>query len=428
MRSSVFVRSVVQGCATAALLSSLATPAWAQPPVSDADREAARSLYKEGFDLQTAGDYGGALDRFKRSAQVYQAPTTLLHIAECEARLLHLVEAAEAYRALGRVQLAPGANPAFLAAQQQGAAELQQVEPRIPHVRIQVTPANVPNLVVFIDEQPMNMALLGVDRPINPGEHKFTAQAPGFARTETMVRIDEKQPTRLVSLALNAGAPGMLAPVPYAAPYPAQPQVVYVQPGGAPYPAQGGYQAPVYPPGGAPPTAWTNARPVAIVPEPEGPPPSRNGIFFGPRLGGVYGAGNDIDTGGFSLGAEFDFRFARRLYIGAVVDHGFLSGGASTNFDATFGVIINPDKFSALFQFAAGYRNVSLPPPTVGCFDLCVSPTLDGPEAGLGVGFWIPAGSHFRLAPRIDTSFGSLGGSGFAAFTFVVGAYPNFNF
>jgi len=417
---------------------SIASTASAQAPVSDADREAARNLFKEGFDLQAAGNYADALDRFKRSQQVYPAPTALLHIAECEARLLRLVEAAETYRALARQQLAPGAPPAFFAAQTQGAAELQQIEPRIPHVRVDVTPPNVQNLSVWIDEQPLNVALLGVDRPIDPGNHKFTAQAPGYDRTEIMVRVDEKQPTRMISLPLKqaTGAAVGVAPVPY----PVQPQVVYVQ---APPPV---YPVPQYP------------TPIAATPATVSPTEelSRKGIFFGPRLGYVYpvlpSSLNGI-TGGFSLGVEFDFRFARRFYLGAVVDHGFLgttgSGGTDANGNPTsgptysttdvelvFGVITNPDKFGALFQFGAGYRVMSAS-DTVGD-----SVSLSSPEASLSAGLWIPIGEHFRLAPRIDTSFGSLSGSisdssgqsvstpsyGYAMVAFVLAAYPNFNF
>jgi hypothetical protein len=410
------------------LLSLLAPVANAQ--VSDADREAARSLYKEGFELQQAGNYADALDRFKRSQQVFPAPTALLHIAECEARLGRLVESAETYRTLEHLSLPPNSPPAFVQAQQQGAAELQQVEPRIPHVRIQVTPQNIPGLVVFVDEVPMNPALLGVDRPANPGDHKMTAQAPGFPRVEMMVHITEGQPTALVTLPLRAGPTGMVAPVPYGAqPYPVQqypaPPVVYVQPGYVPPRGFGQTAPPV--------------TPVVV----ETPPESRKGLFFGPRVGGVYPAvGNNLSGigAGVSLGLEADFRFARRLFLGAVVDHGFLStsdafSGATagtTNFDVVFGVLTNPDKFGGIFQVGLGYRVLSVSAPSVAAELGGVTPSvsINSVDGTLGAGLWIPIGSHFRLVPRVDASFGSFSddGGGYAMIAFVLGAYPNFNF
>ncbi len=408
------------------LLALGSTPARAQaprPPVSDADREAARNLFKQGYDLQAAGSYAEALDRFKRSQEVYPAPTALLHIAECEARLLRLVEAVETYRALAREPLGPGAPPAFVAAQTQGAAELQQIEPRLPHVRVEVTPTGIPNLAVWVDDQPMNVALLGVDRPIDPGDHKIAAAAPGFARAEALAHFEEKQPTRAVTLQLAPGAvvvapQGPLPPLP-----PMQapaPRVVYVA---APPPV-------TYAP--APPPVYRLAPPPVVAPA---APESRTGLFWALRLGAVYpdvsgGPGGVLATG-FSLGGEVNLRFARRFFVGAVVDHGFLGTSASsgpsystTNVDAVLGIVTNPDRFGVLFQVGVGYRGLSGSDGT----------SLTAPEGTIGIGMWIPIGHRVRLVPRIDTSLGSFSGSngesgvGYAMVAFVLGGYYNLDF
>ncbi len=414
-----------------ACLAAAPTRAVAQE-VSPAEREAARDLYKEGYELQSAGNHAAALERFRRSQRVYPAPTTLLHIAECEAQLLQLVESAETYRQLVHQQLPPGSSPAFVAAQTQGAAELQQVEPRIPHVRIDVSPAGVPNLTVTIDDQPMNTALLGVDRPLDPGDHKVVAAAPGYERAEATVRVVEREPTRALTLTLRPGAAGALpapVPVPIGAP-PPQPQVIYL---GQPYYAP--------PPPSAPPA------PLAPPASPAGPL-SRKGLFFGLRLGGAvpYGDGLTSDVApGFSVGGEVDFRFARRLFVGAIVDHAFLGtntsssvsglglGGATyetTGAVAVFGILTNPDRFGALFEVGGGYRVLTA---TLGS----VSSSLDSPELQLGAGLWIPIGGRVRLAPRVDTTFGSFQGAdltgrqvtqGYAMITLALGGYYNIDF
>src|ERR1700722_8549169 len=182
--------------------------------VSDADRQAARDLSTAGFQLQQAGKYADALDKFQRAQAVFSAPTNLLRIAECEAQLGKLVEASETYRGLARLQLPKDSPPSFVAAQQQGAAELQQIEARIPKVRIDVVPANVPNLSITIDEQPMNVALVGVERPIDPGPHKIIAFAPGYGQKEASVVIKEKDPAKVVTLALQQTGVVMYTPVP----------------------------------------------------------------------------------------------------------------------------------------------------------------------------------------------------------------------
>jgi len=124
--------------ATLAACGDTATPPPLAPaPLAHAERQVARNLFRQGFDLQTAGDYLHALEQFQRSQQIYPAPTTLLHIAECEAGLLRLVEAAASYRALTQQLLPPDSPAAFIAAQTRGAAELQQIELRLPHVGVE---------------------------------------------------------------------------------------------------------------------------------------------------------------------------------------------------------------------------------------------------------------------------------------------------
>jgi hypothetical protein len=179
-----------------------------------------------------------------------------------------------------------------------------------------------------------------------------------------------------------------------------------------------------------------------VVPPPPGPPPtpppdlpvyvpeyhSATGLFVGPRVGGILLTGSDAVTnlagGGFALGAELDLRFARRLFIGGVVDHGFLSGGSissgtsipglgsvipaagtsasTTNLAGTFGVIVNPDRVSALFQVGVGYRWMTVSSSVA-------SATLTSLEGMFGGGIWIPIGHSVRLVPRLDLGFGSFG-------------------
>src|SRR6516165_4974217 len=91
--------------------TAAAAPAFAQ--VTDAERAAARQLFKEGDDLQRDGKFPEALDKFQRAQQVFAAPTNLLRIAECQAALGRLVESAESYRAVVRSPLPAGSPPAF---------------------------------------------------------------------------------------------------------------------------------------------------------------------------------------------------------------------------------------------------------------------------------------------------------------------------
>lgn len=159
--------------------------------VGDADRAAARDLYNEGVALQQKSPQD-ALDKFERSYKVYAAPTTYLHLVQCQVALGKLVEAAEGYRALARLSLPAGSSKPFYDAQATASQELAALEPRIPRVKISVTPGDTKGLGVALDGLTYNTALLGIARPIDPGTHKLVVTAPGFIASEQTLDVKER--------------------------------------------------------------------------------------------------------------------------------------------------------------------------------------------------------------------------------------------
>jgi hypothetical protein len=175
------------------------------------------------------------------------------------------------------------------------------------------------------------------------------------------------------------------------------------------------------------------------------------GLFMGLRLGAIVPEGSDNITNsfnpGFDVGGEFNFRFARRWYVGAVLQHGFLGtpgdlsaegvSSSTTNFGVVIGVITNPDRFGALFQIGGGYRvvNTSFSGGLLGS----TSASANSGEFMVGAGFWIPAGRFIRIVPRVDATIGSLSssdssdsdsgsGTGYAMISFDVATYFNLDF
>jgi hypothetical protein len=384
----------------------------AQQQVTEADRQAARELFQQGYQLQTAGNYAEALERFSRAQAVFSAPTNLLHIAECQAQLGQLVESAETYRGLISLNLPPGAPPAFGAAQTQGKAELQQVEARIPKIRIEVAPANPPGLGVAIDDQIMNVALVGVDRPIDPGPHRIVVVASGYNRVEASVVIKEKEPPKIMSFKLQAN--GLLTGPTPLAPYPG------VGPGGVLYPQ---------------PYAVPSVQPYGVIERPWTPPPKKDysnlGFFFGVRVGAAIptslGSGTSTGPGG---GLEGYFRFAHKWFVGVYGEHDFYRGPnggtpSSNDVGAAIGFTTNPEGVGFTMDLTFGYRWVN---------EIEVNNTNNfasgaGAEGGLGAGIWIAVGKSFRIVPRVDIAGGSLesipGQGGYAAFFAGVSGYFN---
>ncbi len=388
--------------------------------VSDAERAGARELFKEGDQLQRAGHFAEALDKFERAQQVFAAPTNLLRIAECDAALGRLVESAEAYREVLRSPLPAGAPPAFQAAVDQAKGELSQVEPRVPRLVVQVQPAAVQNPQMQIDGQNVPGALLGEPMPLDVGVHKIAVLAPGYATTEQQVELKEHD-SKTVALTLN------------------------------PNPQTAGVAA----------TATTPAPPPPVLGPPPPPPPpivatdlgpsqplrARVGLLFGLHLGfeaagGTVPAPNtagaidatSVGQGGVAFGLDGGVRFARHWYVGLTLDHASLNSGnvddltgvtaASSNttqLGVILGLIGNPDRVSFYGEIGLAERWLNVRETTVPA-----SPadhrTYNGGEFTLGIGVWIPAGRSFRLLPKLTVGLGSIDSgdpnnpSGFASF------------
>ncbi len=382
--------------------------------VSDAERAAARELFKQGDELQRAGRFAEALDKFERAQQVFGAPTNQLRVAECDAALGRLVESAEAYRAVVRTVLPVGSPPAFQAAVDQAKAELGQVEPRVPRLTVQVQPT-VDRAELRIDGQTVPSALIGEPMPLDPGRHQVAVSAPGYAPAEQVIELKEResQPVRFVLRSMPTAAPPLPPPPP--APASAPP-----------------------PPPPAPPYAS-----AALVPAPRSVsvnrPVSRLGLLLGGHLGGEVlsgtvpvGAGKSVNadaiaSAGFAFGADAGFRFARHWLVGGVVEHASLGQGNrselgsgvavssdTTLVGVTFGFIGNPDWTSFYGEVGIAnrwfhYRSTC---PGVGVTSFCgpIAPadyTDSSAEFTLGAGVWIPGGRSFRLLPKATLGLGA---------------------
>lgn len=394
------------------LLSLSALPlAWssrAQAQVSDAERAAARDLFKQGDELQRAGKFPEALDKFQRAEQVIHAPTNVLRIAECQAATGRLVEAAESYRQVTHFTLSPTSPPAFQSAIDQAKGELAQVEPRVPKVTVQVTPppaqGSQPELV--IDGASVPFALVGEQIPLDPGTHTLQAKAAGYASQTETVSLKERD-AKTVALKLEPAQGGGV--------------VVTPPPAGGTPPPPPPYGSNAGPPGTPPPP------PVVMETAPQAVRPRSNlGILIGLHLGGEAPTGNvatqggmtalsNVSAGGVDVGLDAGLRFARHWYAGVSYDRAAFSPNTTTNngqfngtqshsdtFGLDFAFIVNPDRVSFYGTLGLQTRIYTLALPNG-----VPSQTYTSGELLAGVGIWIPIGHWFRLLPELTGGFGS---------------------
>jgi hypothetical protein len=179
-------------------------PSAATQQLSEADRKAsARAAFADGVELQDHGDCPRALARFETAERLHDAPTHLLHLAQCQATLGKLVEAQESYATLDHITLSAQAPDAFREAQETGRAELSRLRPRVPTLRLETVPPapSLKNLVIQINGARIPSDLVGIARPVNPGRYHVTVTAAPNRSATGDVEINEGD-TRSVELRL----------------------------------------------------------------------------------------------------------------------------------------------------------------------------------------------------------------------------------
>jgi hypothetical protein len=162
--------------------------------MSESERKATgRAAFLEGVKLQDSGNCPDAILRLETAQRFYPAPTHLLHLAQCQAATGKLVEASETYETLVRTPLTKDSPDAFRTAQESGTRELTTIRPRIPTLRIQLTPAvnTLSSLVVKLNGGPLPNEVIGLARPVNPGNYKITVWAAGYREATAEVEVGE---------------------------------------------------------------------------------------------------------------------------------------------------------------------------------------------------------------------------------------------
>ncbi|HEY1959007.1 MAG TPA: hypothetical protein VGH28_25515 [Polyangiaceae bacterium] len=167
---------------------SIAPVVHAQDDASDV--ATARTLGTEGLRLAEQGDCRGAVDKLARAEQLHHAPTTLERLGECQVSLGHYVDGTESLRRVIRERLASDAPAVFTAAQARARDALDKALAHLAKVRIDVVGPSASDVTLKIDGASVSNATLGVERPIDPGDHVVEASAAGFKRATGRVKVD----------------------------------------------------------------------------------------------------------------------------------------------------------------------------------------------------------------------------------------------
>lgn len=158
---------------------------------SAADTAAARSLAVDGVKLAQSGKCEEAVDKLERAEKLHHAPIVLANLGECRVLQGHLVEGTEMLRRVLREPLPDHPTPALSKAYEHAQATLDGATPKIARLTISLSGQGDTQPTVTVDGETVPAALLGADRPTDPGEHAVEATATGFLKATTKVTLGE---------------------------------------------------------------------------------------------------------------------------------------------------------------------------------------------------------------------------------------------
>ncbi len=220
-------RCVALGVATMLTISAIAPAALAQEQPPAENVAAARALGTQGIQLADAGDCKGAIEKLSRAEALYHAPSILGRLGECQVHVGQVVLGTENLNRVVREQLAANAPKAFRDAQARAKVVLNAALPKIARLTVRVEPADV-SPQVTVGGSPIPAALIGVERPTDPGAHEVVVSAPGYLEQRLNVTLGEGGDQELaVRLQKDPNAAAAAPPAPVAPP----PVVVAPPPG-----------------------------------------------------------------------------------------------------------------------------------------------------------------------------------------------------
>jgi len=178
----------VLGVSCAALIATLSSSSHADEAAENI--AAARTLGIQGVQLADAGKCPEAIEKLSRAEALHHAPTILGRLGECQVNVGEVVTGTENLNMVVREVLPASAPKVFRDAQERAQKVLTAAMPKIAQLVLRVTPANV-KPTVSVAGKPVPPALLGAERPTNPGAHQVMVSAEGYKPVQVTVTLAE---------------------------------------------------------------------------------------------------------------------------------------------------------------------------------------------------------------------------------------------
>jgi hypothetical protein len=178
-----------------------------------ADPAGAQALFTEGKRLMTDGHYADACPKLEESQRLDPGMGTLFQLATCHQHVGKTATAWAEYLDVAAQAKALGQKDREKVAREKATSLESQVSKVVIATRIRGADS-VPGLEIKRDGVDVGRGQWGVALPMDPGDHKIVATAPGKKRWETTTRVGSDGKTTTVDIPVLEDAPRAVAVTP----------------------------------------------------------------------------------------------------------------------------------------------------------------------------------------------------------------------
>jgi hypothetical protein len=175
-----------------------------------AEKQTARELVFSGRKKRRRGDIDGALEDLKAAHQIMNVPTTGYELGVTQSKAGLLVEALDTLLAVGRMPVGRFEGRAFKKARKDAKKLAEEIQGRIPTVKLSLTGDDADGAEVTIDGDAIPSAAVTAPIKLNPGTHTVVAKGPNGSAAEKTVNAAEGS---AVDVTLELDEPKEEAPV-----------------------------------------------------------------------------------------------------------------------------------------------------------------------------------------------------------------------
>lgn len=219
MASTTSSNRLLSRAAFALLAASVlwSSAALAQSPPSAADLATARELFLQARDLRTSGDLKGALEKFRGAWATAPTPIIGLELGRTYMQRGELIEAREAFLAVGRLKVESDETAKSAQARTEAGELAEQLRPKIATLNVKVTGAT-DGATLTVDGANVPLISGSATRKVNPGKHELVVKSGGAEKRDA-VDVAEGE-SKDVAEDMNGATPTTTVPTPQPTPQP----------------------------------------------------------------------------------------------------------------------------------------------------------------------------------------------------------------